>query len=330
MDRVNPTRRTVVGGLMAGAAMSVLPRTASAQDAYPSRAIRVIVPFAAGSATDIMMRHLAPRMSQDLGQQLVIDNRVGAAGVLGSEAVVRAAPDGYTLNMAAVSSHAIAPAIRKTMPYDVLRDFTPIGLSCTSTNFIVVHPSVPAKTLQELIAYSKTLPKGLDYGSGGIGGSNHLAGELLKLRTGANLVHVPYSNQANAVNDVVAGQIPMLIYTVAVMTHVSAGRLRALAATSEVRQVQAPDVPTAVEQGAKDVVANSWFGFFGPAKLPVPIRDKLSAALTGALRDPDIAKKLLDAGLTPAPMAPDAFGNFVTAEIDKWREVGKASGVVVE
>jgi tripartite-type tricarboxylate transporter receptor subunit TctC len=295
--------------------------------AFPSRPIRVTVPFAAGSATDIMMRHLAPHMQETLGQSLAVENRPGAAGVPGSEMVVRAPADGHSLLMAAVSSHAIAPAIRREMPYDVMRDFTPIGLSCTSTNFIVVHPSVPATNLRELIEHSKRVQGGISYGSGGVGGSNHLAGELLRLRSGANLVHVPYSNQAQALNDVVAGHVPMLIYTVAILPHVRAGRLRALAVTSEQRQPQAPDVPTAVEQGAEGVIANSWFAMFGPARLPEPARDRIFAALRAALDEPSIAAKLVATGLTPAPMPPLEFRQFLTTEIAKWTEVGRAANV---
>jgi tripartite-type tricarboxylate transporter receptor subunit TctC len=332
MAASGPTRRRLGHDAAALAALATLGgRSAAAQpaagSAFPTRPIRVVVPFAAGSATDIMMRHLAPRMAEDLGQPITIDNRAGAAGVLGSEAVVRAPADGHVLAMAAVSSHAIAPALRRDMPYDVLRDFTPIGLSCTSTNFIVVHPSVPAQTLQELVAYSKTLPGGVSYGSGGIGGSNHLAGEMLKLRTGANLVHVPYANQGQAVNDVVGGHVPMLIYTVAILPHVQAGRLRALAVTSEQRQPQAPEVPTALEQGARDVVANSWFALFGPAGLADARRDRLNAALAGALRDPTIAARLIETGLTPAPMSSADFRRFLEAEIVKWAEVGRAANI---
>ena len=313
---------------MIAAAMGLAPRPAAAQGtAFPVRPMRVTVPFAAGSATDIMTRHLAQHMQENLGQPIVVENRPGAAGVTGSEATVRAPADGYSLLMAAVSSHAIAPALRPQMPFDALNDFTQIGRACTSTNFIVVHPSVPATNLRELVAYSKTVQGGISYGSGGVGGSNHLAGELLRLRTGANLVHVPYGNQAQALNDVVGGHIPMLIYTVAILPHVQSGRLRALAVTSEERQPQAPDVATAVEQGAQGVIANSWFAFFGPARMPDAIRDRLYAALRDALTEPAIARKLVETGLTPAPLDPAAMRRFQQEEIAKWTEVGRAANV---
>lgn len=339
-DSPRPARRALVLGSVASAAMAAASalgvKPAAAQQsgagdaAYPTRPIRVVVPFAAGSATDVMMRQLATRMQQTLGQPLVIDNRAGAAGIIGSELAARAAPDGYTLLMAAVSSHSIAAAIRPKLPYNVLRDFTPISRAGTSANFIVVHPSVPARNLKELVAYSKTVQKSIGFGSGGVGSSNHLAGELLRLRTGANIVHVPYSNVAQAISDVVAGHIPMMIYTVALMPYIRDGRLRALAATSEARQKQAPDVPTAVEQGIPGMVANSWFGMFGPAGLPQPIRDRVYAALRDALLAPDIAPKLIDMGLEPAPLAPAEFRAFIERDIAMWTEVVKASGITIE
>lgn len=333
-------RAFVLGGLATGAVLAATGalgvRRAAAQprrsdDApYPTRPIRVVVPFAAGSATDVMMRHLAPLMSQALGQPLVIDNRAGAAGVIGSELVARSSPDGHTLLMTAISSHSIAVAIRPKLPYNVLRDFTPIGRACTSTSFVVVHPSVPARTLQELVAYSKTAPKGVGYASGGVGSSNHLAGEMLRLRTGANIFHVPYSNVAQAISDVLAGHVPMLIYAVALLPYIRDGRLRALAVTSDARQKKAPDVPTAAEQGISGMVANSWFGMFGPAQLPESIRDRVFAALRDALLAPDIAPKLIDMGMEPSLLSPADFRAFIQRDIAMWTEVVKASGVTLD
>ena len=329
-------RRFLQAGLAAGAtfAANAVPglRSAAAAEApYPAKPIRVVVPFAAGSATDIMMRQLAPRMSDSLGQQLIIDNRPGAVGVIGSEVVMRSPPDGYTLAMAAVSSHSIAPAVRPSnMPYDVLRDFTPIGRACTSTNFIVVHPSVPARNLTELIAFSKTVPGGVSFSSGGTGSSNHLAGEMLRLRTGANLIHVAYSSASQALVDTVGGQVPMMIYTVAVLPYVRQGRLRALAVTSERRSKQAPEVPTVIEQGVPGMVANSWFGLFGPARLPEPIRDRLFAAMRDALLTPEVGAKLIETGLEPAPLPPAEFRAFIERDIAMWKDVVQKSGVKVD
>ena len=332
----NPRRRDLLGlfassaALPAGWSSGAVAQSRGGID-YPNKAVRIVVTFAAGSATDIMTRHLLPSMTQSLGQAIVIENRVGAAGVIGSENVMRAAPDGYSLAMSAVSAFSIATAIRgNTLPYDIGRDFTPIGRACTSTNVVVVHPSVPARTLGELIAYSKTISGGVRFASGGIGGSNHLAGELIALRTGAQLSHVPYSNQNQAVTDVVAGHVPMLIYTVAVLPHVRAGRLRALAVTSEQRQRQLPEVPTAIEQGAAGVVANSWFGLFGPAQMPDAIRDRLYGALRDALTAPEVEARLIDTGLAPAPLGPAEFRAFIERDTATWREVVKAAGIKPE
>lgn len=329
-------RRFLHAGLAASATFAAnavpgLKSAVAADAAYPTKPIRVVVPFAAGSATDIMMRQLAPRMSDSLGQQLIIDNRPGSVGVIGSEVVMRSPPDGYTLAMAAVSSHSIAPAVRPTtMPYDVLRDFTTIGRACTSTNFIVVHPSVPARDLKELIAFSKTVPGGVSFSSGGTGSSNHLAGEMLRIRTGANLVHVAYSSVSQALVDTVGGQVPMMIYTVAVLPYVRQGRLRALAVTSEHRSKQAPEVATVIEQGVSGMVANSWFGLFGPARLPEPIRDRLFAVMRDALLAPDVGPKLIETGLEPAPLPPAEFRAFIERDIAMWKDVVMKSGVKLD
>lgn len=316
--------------IFAVSAAPALKPVLAADAPYPTKPIRVIVPFAAGSATDIMMRQLGPRMTEALGQQLVVDNRPGAVGVIGSEAVMRAPPDGYTLAMTAVSAMSIAPAVRSNMPYEVLRDFTPIGRACTSTNFVVVHPSVPARSLKDLIAFSNKVPGGVSFSSGGTGGSNHLAGEMLRIRTGANLVHVAYSSASQALIDTVGGQVPMMIYTVAVLPYVRQGRLRALAVTSEQRSKQAPEVPTVIEQGVPGLVANSWFGLFGPARLPDAIRDRLNAVLRDALLAADVSSKLIEAGLEPAPLSPAEFRAFIERDTAMWKDVVKKSGIKVE
>lgn len=330
-------RDLLLRGLATGAALASgawLPgKAALAQSAagsgggYPTRPIRIVVPFAPGSSTDITMRRLEPQMTRSLGQQLVVDNRPGAVGVLGSEQVKRAAPDGYTLLMTGVSSHSIAAALRpKSLPYDAVRDFTPIGRLFMTTNFIAVHPSVPARNLQELVAYSKTVQGGVSFGSGGTGGSNHLAGEALRL-AGANIVHVPYNSAAQAVNDTIGGQIPMLIYTAAVIPHVRSGRLRALAVTSERRHPHAPEVATVVEQGMPGVVAQGWTGFFGPAGLSDAIRSRLWTAVRDALTDTDTRQKFADAGLEEAMLPPDEFRAFIERDVVKWRDIVRRSGL---
>ena len=232
------SRRTLARGLLLGGTVAALggSRRAAAQPsaaAFPNRPVRVVVPFGAGTSTDIMTRLVAPKMSEDLGQPVVVENRAGAGGVVGSEAVAKSPPDGHTLCMGSIASHSVNASLMPRLPYDVLRDFTPVSLVTNAPNLMVVGPSVPARTLQEFLAWAKAQRGGVSYASAGNGTSSHLAGELLKLRTGAPLEHVPYRSGAQAVTDVVAGQVPMLVYQVtAVLPFVRDGKLRAVASTS--------------------------------------------------------------------------------------------------
>ncbi|MBN9427863.1 MAG: tripartite tricarboxylate transporter substrate binding protein [Burkholderiales bacterium] len=300
-----------------------------AQSDYPNRTIRMIVPFGAGSATDILTRHIEPSMSHTLGQKIVIDNRAGANGITGAQLVKPAAADGYTLCMGSTSSHSIVAAMRpNSMPYDIQADFSAIGLAAKSANLIAVHPSVPAKNLRELIEYSKTQPQGLSFASSPVGSSNNLAGEMLRLQ-GAKLVSVPYNNISQGVTDVLAGHVPILIYTVALLPYVREGRLRGIATLSERRLTQAPDLPTATEQGIP-MVATAWFGMFGPAKLPAGVRDKLSSALRHAIDDQGVKQKLIEAGLEPEYLAPAQFETFIARDIALWKDVVQRAGVKTE
>ena len=311
------------------AAVAAMPARAQ-EEGFPTRPIRLIVPFAAGSSTDISARRLEPHMSRTLGQKLVIENRAGAVGVIGADVVKRAAPDGYTIMLTAVSSHSIAAALRpKTLPYDAIRDFTPIGRAFTTTNIVVVHPGVPVKNIAELMAYSKTIPAGLSFGSGGNGSSNHLAGEALRL-AGANIVHVPYSNVSQALTDVIAGHTPMMIYTVALMQHINAGKLRALAVTSEKRLPQAPDIPSIAEQGFPQLVAQGWSALFGPAGLPAAIRDKLYGAMRDALEDSAIKQAYIASGQEEGLLGPDEFRAFLEQDVRRWRDVVSRAGLATE
>ncbi len=313
------------------AALALLSAGASpqawAQADYPTRPIKIIVPFAAGSAGDIMTRMIEPVMSRGLGQQVVIENRAGGSGIVGAQAIKNSPPDGYNLVMGAVSSHSIGPAMRpKSMPYDAQRDFTLIGLATKSATVVAVHPSIPARTLPELIAYSKQQDKPMGYASSAIGSSNYLAGEMLRLR-GANLVSVAYNNIGQGITDVIGGHVPILIYTVALLPHIREGRLRGIAVVSEKRLSQLPDLTTTAEQGLPDLVANSWIGLFGPAKLPNPVRDKLSASLQAALSDPAIVAKLSDAGLEPAYLPPREFEAYMASDMRMWKDVVMRAGV---
>ena len=316
-------RRLALGGL----ALAALPRAAAAQPAYPNRPIRLIVPFGAGTSTDIMTRLVAPHMSQTLGQPVVIENRPGAGGTVGSDAVAKSPPDGHTLCMGSIASHSVNMSLMPAIPYDVLRDFTPISLVTNAPNLLVVHPGVPARTLPEFLAWART-QRAVSYASAGNGTSSHLAGELLRLRTGLPFEHVPYRSGAQAMTDVVAGHVPMTIYQVtAVLPFVRDGTLRALAATSARRLEWTPDVPTVMEQGVPDFDVSAWHGLFAPARLPEPVRDRIFAALRSALDAPDTRPKLLEQGLEPVGMAPTEFRTYLAADIAKWREVVRIAGV---
>ena len=332
--RLDPKRRVLLTTAGQGALALALPSLpfglARAQADYPNRSIRMIVPFAPGSATDILTRHLEQSMSAALGQKLVVENRPGANGVLGAQAVKSAAPDGYTFCMGSTSSHSIVAAMRpNTMPYDIEKDFTPIGLAAMSANIIAVHPSVPVKNLQELIAYSNTLPAGLSYASSPAGSSNSLAGDMLRTK-GAKLVNIPYNNISQGLTDVLAGHVPVLIYTVALLPYVRDGRLRGIATLSQNRLSQAPDLPTAIEQGVPGMLASAWFGMFGPARLPAGITQKVSAALGQALADKNIHNKLIDAGLEPQYLSSQDMAAFVAQDIGRWKEVVVKAGVKTE
>lgn len=322
MRCINGTRRLLLGA----AAAAMLPGRARAQAEWPARPIRMVVPFGAGTSTDIMTRLVSPQMSRGLGQPVVVENRAGAGGVVGSDAVAKAPPDGYMLCMGSIASHSVNMSLMPAIPYDVLRDFTPISLVTTAPNLLVVNPAVPARTLPEFLAWAKTR-RGVSYASAGNGTSSHLAGELLKLRSGAPLEHVPYRSGAQAVTDVIAGNVPMTIYQVtAVLPFVRDGTLRALAATSAKRLEWTPEVPTAMEQGVEDFDVSAWHGLFAPAGLPGRVRDRIFAALRGALDSPEVRPRLVEQGLEPVGMPPDDFAVFLRADIAKWAEVVRISG----
>lgn len=308
--------KAVVVTVLACAAQSAI-----AQSAYPSRPIQVIVPFGAGSATDLTFRRLEPIMQRNLGQPMVIENRPGATGVIGAEAVKRAKPDGYSLLYTA-ASHSIQAVMRpKTLPFDAVKDFTPIGRAFTTSGLIVVNPSLPVKNLKELIEYSKSQPKGLSFAAGGVGSSHHLQGEALNAK-GAKLVLVPYVKIAQGISDTIANHVPMMVYsTDALRPHVQGGRLRAIAVNSEKRQRELPDVPTFLEQGFKGTGSGSWSGMMGPAGLPAAIRDRLYNALEAAVNDPQTVKASVAAGLEEGLLKPDEFRAFMESDIRMWSEV---------
>jgi tripartite-type tricarboxylate transporter receptor subunit TctC len=312
--------------LLLGAALATPALAARAQDGWPNRPIRIVVPFGAGTSTDIMTRLVTARMAASLGQPFVVENRAGAGGVVGSDTVAKAAPDGYTLCMGSIASHSVNMSLMPNMPYDVLRDFLPVSLVTNAPNLLVVSNKVPARTLPEFIAWAKK-EGSVTYASAGNGTSSHLAGELLKLRTGAPLEHVPYKSGAQAVTDVIAGTVPMTIYQVTgVLPFVKEGQLRALASTGAKRLELTPQIPTAIEQGIADFDVAAWHGLFAPARLPRPILDKLYGSLRAALFSPELKPQLLEQGLEPVGMPPDEFRLWLKGDIERWAEVVRISG----
>ncbi len=318
--KLNGFRIAVTAGLLTVAA------TASAQT-YPAKPVRMVIPFAAGGNTDIIGRIFAPKMGEILGQQVIIDNRGGAGGAIGTEMVMRAAPDGYTLLMAS-AGHTINPAMVKKLPYDSVKDFTPIGIVADVPTAFVLHPSLPPRNLKEFIALAKARPMDIFYSTAGQGTVGHLAAELLISTTGVKITAVHYKGSGPSMIDLVGGHVQMQFPSMpAAVPYVAQGRLRMIAQTGEKRSPAAPKVPTMIEQGQKDFVVSSGFSMFGPANLPKPIVDRVNAALVQALKDPKVSRTLLDQGAEPNGSTPEAHDKFNRAEIQKWIKVARAAGI---
>ncbi|MES1978853.1 MAG: tripartite tricarboxylate transporter substrate binding protein [Pseudomonadota bacterium] len=310
---------------------AALPQCALAQAAYPSKPIRLVVPFVPGGVTDTSGRLIAEQLSKRLGQQVIVDNRPGASGNIGTQLVAASPPDGYTLVLAFDGTMVINPHVFEKMSFDTLRDFAPVGKIGDAVLILVANPSLPAKTLQEVIALSKTQAGGLSYGTSGTGGTPHIAGEQLKLRTGANLTHVPYKGGGQAMTDVLGGQIPLVYTAVAgAQGQVKAGRLKPIAVSSAQRSRSLPDVPTFMESGVPDFEVNSWVGLLAPAKTPKAIIDKLNTELNAVLNDPETRDKLNVMGIAATPGAPEKFGDEMKRDLQRYGPVVKAAGIKVE
>jgi tripartite-type tricarboxylate transporter receptor subunit TctC len=302
----------------------------SAAQTYPDRPVRLVVPFTAGGATDVTARRLAEFMSQKLGQQFVVENVVGVGGAVGARLVAKSAPDGYTLLYGTTSVYAINPALYANLGYDPLKDFTLVARTFDSDMMLVAHPSTNAKTIAELVDYSKKNPGKLNFGSAGIGTPMHVTGEMLKLLTGMQMVHVPYKGGSQSVQDVAAGHIQVLFENpLSLIPLVQAGQLNALGVTGEERNAQAPDVPTMKEAGV-DIVVALIFGIAAPAGTPRPIVDKLNATVNEGLRSADLLKTVASFGAVPKPDTPENFTKFIEAELKRWKQVAVAANIKAE
>jgi len=312
--------------------ISVLLTLAGIQSAvyaadYPSKPIRMIVGFAAGGGTDTTARAIAQKMSAAMREQVVVDNRPGAAGNVATELVVRGPADGYTILMGTIAALAINPTLYGNLAFDPIKDLAPVSQAVNSSNILVVHPSVQAKSVQELIALAKAKPGTLNYGSSGIGGTGHLAGVLFDELAGTKMTHVPYKGGGPAMIELVGGQVQLVFATPpTAVPQIKSGKIRGLAVTTLKRSSVMPDLPTISESGLKGYDANNWYGVVVPVKTPKPIVTRLNTEIVKALNAPDLKELFFTQGLDPAPSTPEQFGAYIKSELGRWAKVIKASG----
>lgn len=324
------TRREFLVATAAGVLALALPSTASSQAGYPARPVTIIVPFTPGTGADVLARLLEPRLSGRLKQPFVIENRAGASGAIGMEAVAKAKPDGYTLLFSA-TSHGTVPAMRANLPFDALKSYAPVALLATSALALVVSPDVPAKTLREFIALAKSKPGELYYSSPGNGSVQHLTMELFKLETGTNLVHVPYKGSSGAATDLIGGHVQATVAALQTMApFVKSGKLRMLAVLSEQRSPAFPDVPTARELGLPDMVVDTWYGALAPAGTPAEIVTLLNTEINAALQLPEVREAMAQQGMTPVIAPPERMGRLLEAELARWKRVVAAARIPSE
>ncbi|HEX2825313.1 MAG TPA: tripartite tricarboxylate transporter substrate binding protein [Burkholderiales bacterium] len=329
--RLRKPARMRLTPLLATLCAAFVSVTAAAQSGdYPNRPVRWIVPFAPSGPTDLMSRAVAEKLTQRLGHQFVVDNRPGAGGNIGAELVAKSAPDGYTLMIGHVGTHAINATLYPRLAFDPVKDFTPITLIATLPLALVIHPSVPAKDVKDLVAYAKANPGKLNFASAGNGGPTHLTGELLKTSAAIDIVHVPYKGNAAALLDLTAGRVQMMFSNMlTAMPHVRAGKLRAIGVSSAKRSPQAPDLP-AIAETVPGFNAVPWYGVLGPAGLPRPILTKLNTEIARALAEPDMNQRFVAQGIDLQSSTPEQFGALIKSELVKWRKVVKDSGAKVD
>ncbi|EJJ24956.1 Bug family tripartite tricarboxylate transporter substrate binding protein [Rhizobium sp. CF142] len=305
--------------------------TAASAQSYPDRSITMIVPFAAGGSTDVVARIVAQKMSEDLGQQVIVQNVAGAGGNLGADNVARAAPDGYTILMGTVATHALNPLILKSTPYDAEKDFAPISLLVIVPNVLVVNPELPAKNVQELIALLKADPDKYSYASSGNGTPLHLSGELFKSMASVDMQHIPYKGAGPALNDVIGNQVPIMFDNLpSSSSHIKAGTLRALAVTTAERASSFPDIPTIAESGISGYETYTWNALFAPANTPADVITRLNASANKALTDPTVAERMKEFSATIVGSTPEELGAHVKAELAKWKPVVDGAHIQME
>ena len=298
---------------------------------YPSKPIRFVVPYPAGGPLDTVARLLAQKVSESTKQPVIVDNKPGAGGNIGADTVAKSAPDGYTILMGAVATHAINPALYASMPYDPVRDFAPVTQVASTPNVLVVNPSIPATTVREFIAHAKANPGKLNFGSGSTGSAGHLAGELFKTLAGVDMTHVPYKGAAPAMQDLIGGQIHLMFDNLAsALTQVRAGRVKALAVTTAQRSALAPELPTIAEAGLPGFDISTWFGIFAPAGTPRDALERLHAEFTRALASADVRERMVNLGADPVGNRPEEFAAYIRREAEKYARLVKASGAKVD
>jgi tripartite-type tricarboxylate transporter receptor subunit TctC len=310
--------------------LSCLPVTVLAEP-YPSKPIHIVAPFPPGGPVDILSRTIGNKLAQSLGQPVVVDNRAGAGGNIGADVVAKSAPDGYTLLMGFVGTHAINPSLYTKMPYDNVKDFEPVSLVAVVTIVLVVNPWVPATSINELIALARSKPGELTFGSPGHGTPQHLAGELFNSIAGVNMLHVPYKGAVPALTDLLGGQLSMIFSSMPpALPHIKNGKLRALGVTSTTRTPAAPDLPTIAESGLKGYVVNNWYGILAPRGTPKEIVAKLNGEIVKILKMPDVKESLSAQGAEPFTSTPQQFALYIKEETEKWTRIVKYSGVKVD
>ena len=322
---IHPTALAFFAAICFGLSVHVQAQT------YPAKPIKIVVPFPAAGTPDILAREIASKLTEALKQQIIVDNRPGAGGNIGSDMVAKSAPDGYTLIMATVATHSINQTLYKKLPFDPIKDFAPIILIATTPNVLVVNPNLPIKTVSDLIALAKSKPGEISFASGGNGTSHHISGYFFQKLTGVEMTHVPYKGSGAALPDLIGGQVNIMFDNLtSSMPHIKSGKLRAVATTGLTRAAALPDLPTVAESGVPGFEITAWFGLLAPANTPQPIIDRLNLEVTKVLNLPDIKARIIAQGAEPKPGTPQQLGQFIKDKTAQWAPIVKASGAQVD